>query len=89
MKILFLNIIVCFIVVITHGQTVIDQKGTRIIIDSSKWKYSGNNIYNYENNSYNNWNTGGTRTSTDGAGSTTAFDIRPQFFNVIYVMRVV
>jgi len=50
---------------------------------------SGNNIYNYENNSYNNWNTGGTRTSTDGAGSTTAFDIRPQFFNVIYVMRVV
>lgn len=46
MKILFLNIIVCFIVVITHGQTVIDQKGTRIIIDSSKWKYSGNNIYN-------------------------------------------
>lgn len=46
MKIISLNIIVCFIVVITHGQTVIDQKGTRIIIDSSKWKYSGNNIYN-------------------------------------------
>jgi hypothetical protein len=36
----------CFIVYIAHGQSVIDQKGTRISIDSSKWKFSGNNIYN-------------------------------------------
>jgi hypothetical protein len=46
MKIIFLNIIVCLIVVIAQGQSVIDQKGTRISIDSSKWKFSGNNIYN-------------------------------------------
>ena len=28
------------------GQTVISSKGTRISIDSSKWKITGNNIYN-------------------------------------------
>jgi hypothetical protein len=46
MKIFFLNILLCFIIVFTQGQSVIDQKGTRISIDSSKWKFSGNNIYN-------------------------------------------
>lgn len=46
MKSIFLNLLLCFIIVFTQGQSVIDQKGTRIIIDSSKWKFSGNNIYN-------------------------------------------
>jgi hypothetical protein len=46
MKIIFLNTILCFTIAFTWGQSVIDQKGTRISIDSSKWKFSGNNIYN-------------------------------------------
>lgn len=43
-KLLFFCLI--FSALSVSSQTAIDPKGTRVYIDSSKWKFSGNNIWN-------------------------------------------
>lgn len=44
-RICFLLILFC-LALHSLAQTVIDPKGTKVVLDSSKWKISGNDIYN-------------------------------------------
>lgn len=46
MKNISLIVFLCLASLTSTGQVVISPKGTKIIIDSSKWKISGINIYN-------------------------------------------
>ena len=46
MKYTFIFILIALFKIQSVAQTVIDPKGTKIQLDSSKWKTSGNDIYN-------------------------------------------
>lgn len=46
MKYTFIIILIALFNIQSVAQTVIDPKGTKILLDSSKWKTSGNDIYN-------------------------------------------
>jgi len=70
MKNTFILVLFILIGIFSNAQVVVDPKGTKITLDSSKWKSSGNNIYNKNGGNI------GIGTSTPSAQLHTTGDVR-------------
>jgi hypothetical protein len=70
MKNTFILVLFILIGIFSNAQVVVDPKGTKITLDSSKWKNSGNNIYNKNGGNI------GIGTSTPSAQLHTTGDVR-------------